>query len=416
LWLAVLAFNIWALLLSLSRAAWLGAFLSVIIAWLVFGKELKKITWHPKVKKHWGSLVLLIVLVLGLVAFNHSFQSRIASMFELRGGSVAVRLHYWPVALQAISERPIFGYGLENQDAAFLPYYQANWAYIGPVNSFPNRAHNFVLDILLTSGLVGLLAYALLLIFLFRQILAIKKNNRSLSFLLFLAISGYLLSLLFGFTFVSANVVLLIFGAIILMSSEKTEANYKLKPSAKIIGLIVLVLILFLVLFSWTREKSRLLADNYFWQARRSFNSQDFKAADAWFARLKSLPINTRSYDYFYLNQLYYSWNDQPGPTDLYLKAVRFYQLISYPDDASYEQAMAKAELATILGNYELAGKLWDNFIDKNPKLPEAYRLKAIMAYGAKNYQLAADLEQKTLSLLPSGPGVIGDGRSLGIL
>ena len=61
--------------------------------------------------------------------------------------------------IKAILNKPLLGYGVENLQETFVSYYDASWAIHGDVNQVPDRAHNIVLDILMSGGILLLLAY-----------------------------------------------------------------------------------------------------------------------------------------------------------------------------------------------------------------------------------------------------------------
>lgn len=79
--------------------------------------------------------------------------------------SSEARFVIWDIAWQGIKERPVFGWGLENFPRVFFDHY--NPCLGAPPcggEMFFDRAHNKVLDVWIESGLVGLVAYIVLLV------------------------------------------------------------------------------------------------------------------------------------------------------------------------------------------------------------------------------------------------------------
>lgn len=101
---------------------------------------------------------------------------------DLTKASIEKRAYIWPVTLGIALQKPLVGYGLENISTAFTSYFQTNKhslfeenLNISPVLiSFKelnvDRSHNYILDILLFSGILGLLGWLGLLGVLFNKL------------------------------------------------------------------------------------------------------------------------------------------------------------------------------------------------------------------------------------------------------
>lgn len=66
------------------------------------------------------------------------------------------RLLAWKMSWRGFAERPIFGWGPENYYSVFNKHYDPN---LYPVESWFDRAHNAYLDILVNTGLIGMVFY-----------------------------------------------------------------------------------------------------------------------------------------------------------------------------------------------------------------------------------------------------------------
>ena len=120
------------------------------------------------------------------------------------------------------------GYGLENQVLNFINYYEPKMSVLESINSHPDRAHNDILDTVLTSGLFGLVSYLFLLISIFyiglKQVFKNKDYFIKITSLCVLTgLVGYLTSLQFSFHIITTSVYFWAFFAIIL-SIEKLKA------------------------------------------------------------------------------------------------------------------------------------------------------------------------------------------------
>lgn len=94
--------------------------------------------------------------------------------------TLADRLSSWKVAFASFKEKPILGWGPENFSVAFDKNY--NPALLGLkkdiylFSSWWDRAHNFLIDYAIYAGILGLLAFLLLIGTLFWQLQKLKHN------------------------------------------------------------------------------------------------------------------------------------------------------------------------------------------------------------------------------------------------
>ena len=89
---------------------------------------------------------------------------RWAALARTDGGSVAARLTIWRATLGFIGDRPWFGHGPETMRTAFARVFPPQLVYYQGRSAAVDRAHNLWLDTGMTTGLVGLVAFAALLV------------------------------------------------------------------------------------------------------------------------------------------------------------------------------------------------------------------------------------------------------------
>ena len=154
------------LLFTYSRAAWLGflgSMFFLIMVWL-FYKRFKKVAL--------GLVGLFLIGLAAVVALNLSNQfsqpgpsplnlaNRLKSIADFKGVSNKMRLYYLESAVKEIKQasylRLFFGYGPEALADVFIKYYRIDWGIYEAINSFPDRAHNWLFDQILALGFLGL--------------------------------------------------------------------------------------------------------------------------------------------------------------------------------------------------------------------------------------------------------------------
>ena len=185
--LSLLLFIFVAVFITQTRAVIIGYF----IGFLFF------ILFYPT-KKFWIFLVLkllaLIVLLSGIYGIyfvntqtelpqfiqKNKFLNGVTARLSIEVGLADSRISGWKVALQALKDRPILGYGPENFAIGFDKYYDPSLPGIekmpGAVTSWWDRAHNFIFDIGMTAGVLALIIYLSLFWVLFYGLQKLKKK------------------------------------------------------------------------------------------------------------------------------------------------------------------------------------------------------------------------------------------------
>ncbi|HDP70072.1 MAG TPA: hypothetical protein ENN38_04595 [Actinobacteria bacterium] len=147
---ACTAILLFSLVLTYTRGSWLGLAVGLVIFALIVEKRL---LWF-------GVLLSPLVFKLPGVA------SRIVSMFDISGGTVACRLRLWNVVFKIISENFLFGIGIGNYLTAFTHYvFKYPELSVGYVQY---GAHNSYLTLLAEVGIFGLLAFLGVIVVIFK--------------------------------------------------------------------------------------------------------------------------------------------------------------------------------------------------------------------------------------------------------
>jgi O-antigen ligase/tetratricopeptide (TPR) repeat protein len=163
-WLGLFAFtaiaglSLLAILLSLSRGAWLAlagtAAVLVACSW-------RRVRWRQlQLPCHVAIIVLAFVPLFVPWAEKNFFPNLVERLRHLT--DVGSRLSIWRAALAIFRDYPVLGCGLDTFQLAFGPnrpasYWHLEW------NVTPARAHNEALHILATQGLLGATALLILL-------------------------------------------------------------------------------------------------------------------------------------------------------------------------------------------------------------------------------------------------------------
>jgi O-antigen ligase len=156
-WFLVLTCQLFALILTLSRAAYVGATF-VLLGWLVLRRT--KGSWWGK--KMVAVSAALMIIVFATVAF-------LPRQMEIRPDLVEQRTRERILAkgLKAFMKRPLLGWGWANFDYAFEA---TDWPKKLTIDVYVDKAHSSFIEILVTLGVSGFLVYVMMLKRIFQKL------------------------------------------------------------------------------------------------------------------------------------------------------------------------------------------------------------------------------------------------------
>lgn len=176
-WLFSMALDLFALFASGTRGAWVG--LAIGIVFLIPSSLSTLSVLAGRTRKFLLFLVLLFSSVILILAANpgkfwlsdNRFFWNSYSIFELDLGS---RKDVWTAAFKAWKERPVFGWGTESFGYVYDKTFQSKYLARIPEWMFFDRPHNKILDVMESTGIIGLISYLAIFFIVFY---AIFKNK-----------------------------------------------------------------------------------------------------------------------------------------------------------------------------------------------------------------------------------------------
>ncbi len=232
-WLAVVLMLI-GVYSSGTRGALVGLFFGLFIAAVVYFA----LTANHKVKVYGFIGVALFVMLVGAIYANHeNFRrgSTLHRLANLRDSNTEARLIQWSMAAEGFKDRPLLGTGPENYYVIFDEYYNPELYKYDP--SWFDKPHNFLIEVLVTNGILGFAAYfGMLVLSAYGLWKAFKSELLSLleACLLFGALLVYQIQNLFVFDTVSSSVAFYTFlGLAAYMWTESKQIEIVPKPDSK---------------------------------------------------------------------------------------------------------------------------------------------------------------------------------------
>ncbi len=162
----ILFSQIVAIIFTQSRGPWLGLLGGLFFFVLIYTLSLRRRAFVLG----WVGLALAVLAL--LVVFNlpntplsglrdAPYIGRLGRVFS-QDPTGQVRVLIWEGAVNLVTSNParfVVGYGPETMQIVYNPFYPPDLAHIESRNASPDRSHNETWDSLVTTGLLGFLAY-----------------------------------------------------------------------------------------------------------------------------------------------------------------------------------------------------------------------------------------------------------------
>lgn len=176
----VLFIELFAIVVSESRIAWLMACAYLFLLLVNKLTKFKRLIFS-------GLLIVIILAVVYSVYYSSGIYwqewTKPNDSEWIFHNSPEKRIYIWPVVVKLIKDNFLIGYGLENINLALSKYFTDNkhTLFEENLNVEPvllslrdlnvDRSHNYILDLLMFSGIFGVLSYLLLIFFCLKKIL-----------------------------------------------------------------------------------------------------------------------------------------------------------------------------------------------------------------------------------------------------
>jgi len=200
-----------ALVLTFSRSAWLGAAVAFVVILAGERRAVSRIAIAGAALVLISAIALASVNTHGGLGLERALEARAKSVVDLRSWQTS-RLHIWRDSATLIASKPVFGYGPDNVGLVFPLFQTGNWEPLpGGLAQPIDKAHAETLQVAATQGLVGLGAYAFMIVAFIRAFWKGRRNRMALS--IFAGWLGYQVTLQLNFSAPAAALPFWIFAA-----------------------------------------------------------------------------------------------------------------------------------------------------------------------------------------------------------
>ena len=328
----------------------------------------------------WSALVLAVLAIILVFSQQEAawFQNSFLRNLTPQKNTFQTRLVSWEAAAKDFPNHPWLGVGFGNFAMVFDKYFDARFYNYSRGETYFDRAHNNLIDIASTTGLVGLVSYLSIFVALAYYLIKLQRRRPDDWTPLILAgliIAYFVQNLAIFDSFVTYIGLMIVLAYVYYLSSSSKEDN---KPKKIPEGLVLIIgLIIMSIFASNTNFRAakvfNLVIDAYTQMSRGNYD-EALKIYDQAFSLGSPL--------------------DGDGKVS-YLNLVGGSKLASLPK----EQQKILSDYAITLAQENLSANPNDSLM--NVQLAQAYYTAYILDLGDDNAQLAIDYLDKSLALSP---------------
>lgn len=404
IWSLCFIVEISALLATGSRAAFL-TFLAVSVLWIFWFLAKKNILSRRKIFIIIFSSLVVALLFATFLAISN--PNRFQEFTDLKKGSASVRLELWKSGFNAFLQKPLLGYGLENQSEVYVKYYKVDWALYGNPNTYSDRAHNLILDTLLTGGIIGLGIFIYFLRWVYLNLFRAFKDdkNRTLAAFLLWSLTAYLVSLLFNFSVTVTNIYFWLIVALSLIISGVPLLTFKTSnKNSELARLIVMASVLIIFFYGSITLMKQIEADYYYNKSLEAVSVSEYFTAlvlKDYVNQTRPDAISSSFYNQGLSLRLIESLPKIKDKSSFLVVKQALLNMESSLPNSNFENKFVKAFTIGTLGKTIEAENMFNKLIALSPELPKVYLAWGDTLLFNHNLDMAKIKFEKSLSLLP---------------
>ena len=203
-----------------------------------------------------------------------NFGKRVVSIFDFSSGSAGTRFMIWRAALDAVADRPLFGFGPDTFRMVFRAFQPVEYAAAAGWSSVADNVHNYPLQLAAGVGVVGAALFYVVVAWaavqsgrvLWERAASTNtvqppsvRANKVLLGGLWAACSAFIVHLMFGLALPSTAFLLFVFGGALIAPAAR---SFPVKPVAGVWGSATLVAVSALSIATVVLASTQLYADH----------------------------------------------------------------------------------------------------------------------------------------------------------
>ena len=183
-WYAVIGvFSILTMFATGSRGPMMGLLFGVFLSTITIGFLHKNKKLKTAILGVSASLVAFYILMVSIIVYTPTYKEfavrvpSVARVFNLKTGT-AGRFIAWQIAWDGFLDKPLTGWGLDNFHDLFNKRYNPKSLESGYYETWFDRAHNTVMDVLSMTGAVGFLTFLAIWVSIYYTIIQARRKNK----------------------------------------------------------------------------------------------------------------------------------------------------------------------------------------------------------------------------------------------
>lgn len=357
-------------------------------------------------KAVWAWSIIWIIFISSGIALLFTPGSFVQEVYVRE--ATEARIIVWANGIEAIKEKPLFGWGPENINFALQKHFD-NELYlkknIGEV--WFDRAHNFFIDTLIAVGVVGLLSIFLVIGAYFRVLYKSNRIEGGEKVLLSVIPFAHILQLQTSFdTVITYTTLAIICSYVLWLERQEYEGGKNMaKPLA-----VLFILIGIFGLFTFTYKeygRQRALHNVFFKASTNEEQVKEIEVATSRISNFESLRLGSSSLINGLLDQIVREGGSNPGTisnglVQLSVYEGRFREYLQESDDYRVRMNLAYILLIkTALGESHVEGALSivESSYDMSPGNPLTYAVHSMALLFSGQVDSAKEKAQETLDL-----------------
>ncbi|MFA6918199.1 MAG: O-antigen ligase family protein [Candidatus Gracilibacteria bacterium] len=366
------------ILFSKSRASMLGIVISAGLL-TVFLLRIKRIYKYIFVLAMFSAFVLFVVFI----ATNMQ--------------SLMARFYIWKGTFGIIKDHWFIGSGLETFKTVFQKVQPKELMAVEEAYALADRAHNGILDLLVSQGIVGLLAYVSIIIGIFYKILRKIKEGGFILWAMMAALLSAIISNLFSFYMTTDYVMLMAVIAIILNCTTEFKI-VNLKGTIFRVFIAGMIFALSCVSIFWAGRA--IYADTICYRGIGKI--EESKIQEGMEDIVHAVNLNMpQSGATIVLIKAFEGIGEDGANKGILNQADQILDEYSKISGKDFQYYFEKGEVATGLQNFDLANEYYGKAQELAPNQPSIMRQWGIMLYEKGDFQGAITKIEQFLDVIP---------------
>lgn len=198
-----------------------GALLGLLVGFFLFAVFYYFSFPQSRLRKYLVVALLVLVASVGFLfagrnqpwVKQNSYLAHLTDVSLDASGSIKTRILAWQIGWQGFQEKPFLGWGPENYQLVFNKYFKSEYLSGFDQTVWYDRAHNIIVETVTTMGILGLISYLAIFVYLFLKLFRYwrqteEASNKLVAVAIMVALIAYFIQNIFIFDTINSYIML----------------------------------------------------------------------------------------------------------------------------------------------------------------------------------------------------------------